>query len=79
MRISDAVQVEKDHNSWPEGPTSVGVCFVNREGYDDETELDLHGPDTEAELEGLWADLHEEMEAEIDSVTSVEAYGFIVK
>lgn len=79
MKIRDAVEAERNSGSWSEGPTSVGVCFVNREGYDDETELDLHGPDTEAELEGLWADLHEEMEADIDSVTSVEAYGFIVK
>lgn len=78
MKIRDAIKSERNRGSWPEGPTSVDVCFINCDGLDDETQLDLYGPDTEAELEQLWSDLHEEMDAEIDSVTSVEAYGCIV-
>ena len=78
MNIMEAVKAERKRGSWPKGPISVDVCFINREGRNSETQLDLYGPDTEAELEQLWEELHDEMDAEIDSVTSVEAYGCIV-
>ena len=82
MRISEAIEKEKKRGSWYNGPTSVSVGFLNNEGNEDETELDVYGENgksTETELEELWESLHEEMEANVDAILYVEAYGYINK
>lgn len=58
-------------------PTSVTVHFVNRNGEEDETELDLHSECKIYEMKELWAGLHEEMNADMDSIRSIEVYGYV--
>lgn len=59
------------------GAISVTVQFVNRNGKEDETELDLHSERKIYELKELWASLHEEMHADMDSIRSIEAHDFV--
>ena len=62
MRISEAIAEAKKRGSWYNGPTSVSVGFLNNEGNEDETELDVYGENgksTETELEELWESLHD--------------------
>lgn len=48
---------------------SYRIGFVNREGEDDETELDAL---SKKDLNELWKTLHEELNCEVDSVTYIE-------
>lgn len=59
------------------GPTSVAICFVNRDGKEDVTELDLHSECKIRELKELWTGLHDEMNADIDAIYSIQVYGYV--
>ena len=58
-------------------PTSVAIHFVNRNGEEDQTELDLYSKNKIHELKELWASLHEEMDADMDAIRSIDVYGCI--
>ena len=79
MSMHRAVELAKQSYDWFPGPTSVRIEFVNRYGRLDETELDLYERDAEAELEDLWKSLHNELEADLDSIICIEAYGYIAE
>ena len=69
--IRQAIENAKAYELWPSWPASVTVKFLNREGYADSINLELHGPDMESELEELWKNSHDEMGADLDSVQYV--------
>lgn len=74
MTIAQAIQQAKENYDWqpvPGEPASVQVRFINRDGQDDETELNLYADNKEQELGELWASLHDEMSADLDSITGV--------
>ena len=74
MTITMAIQQAKENYDWqpvPGAPASVRVRFINSNGQDDETELDLYSDNKEQELDELWASLHDEMSADLDSITGV--------
>jgi len=56
--------------TWKQKPQSADVFFINRDGNPDCTQFDLYW-EKEEELEELWENVHEEMHADIDSVTEV--------
>jgi len=79
MTIKEAIKVAKENGEWcvsPYEPTSVNVGFINNDGHEDETQFDLL-ENFEKELEDMWDELHRELEGKIDSVTYVEALGYI--
>lgn len=80
MTIREAIAEAKRIGEWSvvsHNPTSVAVGFKNKFGKDDETELDLYEDDKESELEELWTSLCTELESDLNSITYVEAYGYI--
>lgn len=52
---------------------SYHIGFVNREGKDDETELDAL---SKKDLNELWKSLHEELNCEVDSITYIESVSY---
>ena len=77
MTIKEAIAKAKKEFDWtwaPYEPVTVAVGFINDEGREDETALDLWGDDAEKELDYLWNDLHAEFGADIDGVTYVETH-----
>ena len=82
MTINEAIVTARTACTWgitPYEPTSVDVGFIDRTGREDETQFDLYSGSPEQELERLWESMHDEFGADHDSVTYVEAYGYIVE
>ena len=83
MTVREAVIEAFCKDGWitfPEEPTSVDVYFVNKEGFEDCTQLDLYaGTNAEriAELSELWESLYDEFETDLDAITEVRSYGYI--
>ena len=69
--IERAIHRAKEYKCWPAGPSSVTVEFRTRNGYTEDVDMDLHGPDTEAELKQLWESTCESLNADVDSVMFV--------
>jgi len=82
MTVRTAILSAISEGFWSKSKAfSVVVGFRNRDGKEDETQLDLHTRRPHAkkkELEELWKSLHKELNAEIDAILYVEAYDCIV-
>ena len=77
MTINNAIKQAKENYNWISGvhePFSVAVGFTNRKGREDETCFDLWGDNPEKELTELWEGMTAEFDADVDSVTYVEAH-----
>ena len=79
MTIQDAISVSKKSGNWnvvPHCPTSVDVDF-KAAGKWDQIQFDLYGDNLEEELIDLWTTMYAEYGADLDSVSDVNAYGYI--
>ena len=77
--MSEAIRNAKNFGTWSiveNEPTSVNVRFLTRTGREDETQFDLYD-EKENELCTLWLQMHDEFEADFNSVIAVEALGYI--
>ena len=80
LSIREAIEEAKKCGEWYEirKPVSVNVAFLNKDNVEDGTQLDLYEDDKVLELEELWESLCGEMDAEPDSILSVESLGKLV-
>lgn len=81
MSIKEAIAEAKQIGNWCIAafePSSVNVGFIRlTDGKEDQTQFDTWGDNHERELESIWKELHDEFDAGINTVSYVEALGYI--
>ena len=82
MNIKKAIEIAKNTNNWnvkAKEPTSVRIQYIDKNGYENETEIDVYSTDHETELEEIWSLLCIGLNANYTDIIAVEAYGYVTK
>lgn len=80
MTIKQAINEARKIGEWSvviHMPSSINVGFMNCNGREEETQLDIWGDNPEKELDNLWKDLHTWLGGETDSITYVSYLGYV--
>ena len=81
MKIREAIRKAEKAGEWSivlHEPTSIEIYFINDDGREDSTQFDLYADDKITEAEELYQTFCRENNFPEDTVTAVEAYGYIV-
>ena len=82
MNIKKAIEIAKTTHNWRvknNEPTSVRIQYIDRNGYEEETEVDLYSTNQTEELEEIWSLLCIGLNANYGDIIAVEAYGYVTK
>ena len=82
MNVKKAIEIAKNTNNWrvkDNEPTSVRIQYIDKNGYENETEVDVHTTEHETELEEIWSLLCIGLDVNYTDIIAVEAYGYVTE